>query len=134
MGVATMRVPTIFTAVDRFSGVVSKMTATTSAFGRTAEAAAMRTSRRFNSAGTTMLYTGAAIATGLGYAVNEAVKFEKAMATVSTTIDNTTPEMMKGMSEEVLAMSKRIPKSIESSQLKIIQRIKTKWQVPALNW
>jgi TP901 family phage tail tape measure protein len=89
------------------------MTATTAAFGRTAEAAAMRTSRRFNSAGTTMLYTGAAIATGLGYAVNEAVKFEKAMATVSTTIDNTTPEMMKGMGEEVLAMSKRIPKSIE---------------------
>ena len=112
MGVATMRVPTIFTAIDRFSGVVSKMAATTSAFGRTAEAAAMRTSRRFNSAGTTMLYTGAAIATGLGYAVNEAVKFEKAMATVSTTIDNTTPEMMKKMGEEVLDMSKRIPKPI----------------------
>jgi len=112
MGVATMRVPTIFTAVDRFSGVVSKMTATTAAFGRTAEAAAMRTSRRFNAAGTTMLYTGAAIATGLGYAVNEAVKFEKAMATVSTTIDNTTPEMMRKMGEEVLDMSKRIPKPI----------------------
>lgn len=112
MGVATMRVPTIFTAVDRFSSVVSRMTATTSAFGRTAEAAAMRTSRRFNSAGTSMLYTGAAIATGLGYAVNEAVKFEKAMATVSTTLDNTTPEMMRGMGEEVLAMSKIIPKSI----------------------
>lgn len=113
MGVATMRVPTIFTAVDRFSGVVSKMTATSAAFGRTTEAAAMRASRRFNSAGTTMLYTGAAIALGLGYAVNEAVKFEKAMATVSTTIDNTTPEMMKGMGEEILAMSKNIPKSIE---------------------
>lgn len=112
MGVATMRVPTIFTAVDRFSGVVSKMTATTAAFGRTAEAAAMRTSRKFNSAGTTMLYTGAAIATGLGYAVNEAVKFEKAMATVSTTIDNTTPEMMRQMGDEVLAMSKRIPKPL----------------------
>lgn len=113
MAIATMRVPTVFTAIDKFSSVVSKMTATTANFGRTAEAAAMRTSRRFNSAGTTMLYTGAAIATGLGYAVNEAVKFEKAMATVSTTIDNTTPEMMKGMGEEVLAMSKRIPKSIE---------------------
>lgn len=112
MAISTMRVPTIFTAVDRFSSVVSRMTATTAAFGKTAEAAAMRTSRRFNSAGTTMLYTGAAIATGLGYAVNEAVKFEKAMATVSTTIDNTTPEMMKKMGEEVLDMSKRIPKAI----------------------
>lgn len=112
MAIAQMRVPTIFTAVDKFSAVVSKMTAGTAAFGRTAEAAAMRTSRRFNSAGTTMLYTGAAIATGLGYAVNEAIKFEKAMATVSTTIDNTTPEMMKQMGEDVLAMSKTIPKSI----------------------
>lgn len=112
MGVATMRVPTIFTAVDRFSSVVSRMSATSAAFGRTTQAAAMRTSRSFNTAGTSMLYTGAAIATGLGYAVNEAVKFEKAMATVSTTIDNTTPEMMAKMGEEVLTMSKRIPKSI----------------------
>jgi TP901 family phage tail tape measure protein len=83
MGVATMRVPTVFTAIDRFSGVVSKMTATTAAFGRTAEAAAMRTSRRFNSAGTTMLYAGAAIATGLGYAINEAMKYESAVASLA---------------------------------------------------
>ncbi len=112
MAIATMRVPTIFSAVDRFSSVVGKMTATTANFGRTAEAAAMRTSRKFSSAGTNMLSSGVTIAAGLGLAVNEAVKFEKAMATVSTTIDNTTPEMMKQMGEEVLQMSKKIPKPI----------------------
>jgi TP901 family phage tail tape measure protein len=111
MAVATMRVPTIFTAVDRFSSVVSRMTGGVNAFGRTAEAAAMRTSRQFNSAGNAMLGAGVGLATGLGYAVNEAVKFEKAMATVSTTIDST-PESMKSMSNEVLAMARTIPKPI----------------------
>lgn len=108
MGVATMRVPTIFTAVDRFSSVVSKMTMGVSAFGKTAEAAAMRTSRKFNSVGTDMLTAGATVAVGLGYAINEAVKFEKAMSNVSTTIDST-PELMKNMSDSILEMSKKIP-------------------------
>lgn len=112
MAVATMKVPTIFYAVDRFSDVVSKMTRKTAAFGKTAQAAAMRTSRTLNSAGTSMLTAGAGIAVGLVYAVNEAVKFEKAMGNVSTTIDNTNPQMMKQMGEEVLAMAKRIPKPI----------------------
>ncbi|APZ82854.1 putative tail length tape-measure protein [Flavobacterium phage FL-1] len=105
MGVATMRVPTIFTAVDHFSGVVSRMTAGTAAFGRTAEAAAMRASRRFNSAGTTMLYTGAAIATGLGYAVNEAMKYEKAVASLAAVTGTETGSMNKQI--EDLAISSR---------------------------
>lgn len=112
MAVATMRVPTIFYAVDRFSDVVSRMTRTTAAFGQTAQAAAMRSSRAFNTAGTNMLTAGVGMAVGIGYAVNEAVKFEKAMANVSTTIDNTNPQMMKQMGDEVLAMAKRIPKPI----------------------
>lgn len=111
MPVATMKVPTIFTAVDRFSGVVSRMSKSVSAFGDTAQASAMRTSRGLNSAGNTMLGAGIGLATGLGYAINEAVKFEKAMATVSTTIDST-PESMRQMSDEVLKMSKTIPKPI----------------------
>jgi TP901 family phage tail tape measure protein len=108
MGVAAMKVPTIFLAVDRFSDVVTRMTAKTSAFGATAEAAAMRTSRSFNRAGTNMLGAGVGMAVGIGYAVNEAVKFEKAMANVSTTIDST-PQLMKQMSNSVLDMSKKIP-------------------------
>ena len=103
-----MRVPTVFTAVDRFSDVVSKMTRSTAAFGKTAEAAAMRTSRKLNDAGTGMLSVGAGMAVGIGLAVNEAVKFEKAMANVSTTIDST-PELMKQMSDSVLEMATRVP-------------------------
>lgn len=108
MALTAMRVPTVFTAVDRFSQVVSRMTGSATAFGRSAEAAAMRTSRRFNTAGTSMLTAGAGMAVGIGLAVNEAVKFEKAMANVSTTIDST-PELMKEMSNSVLEMATRIP-------------------------
>jgi TP901 family phage tail tape measure protein len=108
MALTAMRVPTVFTAVDRFSSVVSKMTRSTTAFGKSAEAAAMRSSRRFSDAGTSMLSAGAGMAVGIGLAVNEAVKFEKAMANVSTTIDST-PELMKQMSDSVLQMSTKIP-------------------------
>jgi len=108
MAVATMKVPTIFYAVDRFSDVVSKMTRKTAAFGETAQAAAMRTSRSFNSAGTNMLSAGVGMAIGIGYAVNEAVKFEKAMANVDTTIDSF-PGQIKAMGNSVLEMSKKMP-------------------------
>jgi TP901 family phage tail tape measure protein len=112
MAVATMKVPTIFVAIDRFSDVVDKMTRKTTMFGSAASAAAMRTSSKFNAAGTSLLSSGAVMGVGIGLAVNEAVKFEKAMATVSTTIDST-PELMKKMGNEVLALSKIIPKPTE---------------------
>ena len=108
MAVATMKVPTIFYAVDRFSDVVSKMTRKTAAFGETAQAAAMRTSRTLNSAGTNMLSAGVGMAVGIGYAVNEAVKFEKAMANVDTTIDSF-PGQIKAMGNSVLEMAKTMP-------------------------
>ena len=108
MAVATMKVPTIFYAVDRFSDVVSKMTRKTAAFGETAQAAAMRSSRAFNSAGTNMLSAGVGMAVGIGYAVNEAVKFEKAMANVDTTIDSF-PGQIKAMGNSVLEMAKTMP-------------------------
>ena len=111
MAIAAMRVPTIFYAVDRFSDVVSRMSARTAAFGQTAEAAAMRTSRGFNKAGTNMLTAGVGIAAGIGLAVNEAAKFEKSMANISTTIDST-PESMKKMGDAILKISQDIPVSI----------------------
>lgn len=111
MGLTAMRVPTIFTAVDRFSGVVSRMTGSVSAFGQTAQASSLRASRQLNNVGTSMLTTGTSAAVGLGVMVNEAMKFEKAMANVNTTIDDS-PEVLKSMSEEVLKMAKRIPKPI----------------------
>lgn len=103
-----MKVPTIFTAVDRFSHVVDRMSKSASAFGATAQASAMRTSRQLSSMGTSMLTAGVVMATGIGYAVNEASKFEKSMSNVSTTIDST-PELMKSMSDSVLNMAKKLP-------------------------
>ena len=107
-----MRVPTIFTAVDKFSNVVDKMTRKTTMFSNAAGAAAMRTSTKFNQAGTTMLTTGTIMGAGIGVAVNEAMKFEKAMSNVSTTIDST-PALMKQMGDGVLALSKKIPIPLE---------------------
>ena len=103
-----MKVPTIFTAVDRFSHVVDRMSKSASAFGATAQASAMRTSRQLSSMGTSMLTAGVVMATGIGYAVNEAAKFEKSITNVSTTIDST-PELMKSMSDSVLNMAKKLP-------------------------
>lgn len=114
MGVATMKVPTIFTAIDRFSSVVDKMTKKTANFGAVAQASAMRTSRKFNEAGNSMLASGTVMAGGIGIAVNEAMKFEKSMANVSTTIDST-PASMRKMSTEVMNMAKKTP--IPISQL-----------------
>ena len=116
MAVATMKVPTIFYAVDRFSDVVSKMTRKTAAFGETAQAAAMRSSRAFNSAGTNMLSAGVGMAVGIGYAVNEAVKFEKSMANISTLTENT-PAQMKAIGDSILEMSKKTPIAISDLTL-----------------
>lgn len=116
MATAVMRVPTIFTAVDRFSGVVSKMTAGTAAFGQTAQAAAMRASRGFNRAGTTMLYTGAAIATGLGYTVNEAMKYEKAIASLAAVTGTQTGAMnsqIEGLAKDSKRSAIEVAKSFE---------------------
>ncbi len=105
MAIAAMRVPTIFTAVDKFSAVVSKMAMSTSAFGKTAEAAAMRSSRRFNSAGTSMLTAGVVMAAGIGYVANEAMKFEDKMANINTIL-NVTPGKLNDIKESIFKVGK----------------------------
>lgn len=108
MSIAAMRVPTVFTAVDRFSSVVNTMTRNAGKMNSAMQGASMRTSKVLSTAGTSMLSAGVGIASGIGLVVNEAGKFEKAMANVSTTIDST-PESMRQMSEAVLSMAKRTP-------------------------
>lgn len=111
MAVATMRVPTVFLAIDKFSDVVTKMTRKNMMFGRSAQAAAMRTSRQLNSVGNSMLGAGIGIATGIGYAVNEAAKFEKSISNISTLTENT-PAQMKYIGDRILDISKKIPVAI----------------------
>lgn len=79
----TMRVPTIFTAVDKFSDVVNRMSGNVSAFGNTAEAASMRASRKMNAFGNNMLTLGVGMATGIGLAINQASKYETAIASLA---------------------------------------------------
>ena len=112
MGVSTMRVPTIFTAVDRFSSVVSKMTRKTALFGETAAGAAMRTSKKFNDAGTKMLATGAVMAVGIGYAASKAMHFEDQMGKINTVL-HLTPDKMRIVSKEVRNMAKHSVNSFD---------------------
>lgn len=94
-----MKVPTIFTAVDRFSHVVDRMSKSASAFGATAQASAMRTSRRLSSMGTSMLTTGATIGVGLGLAIDQSIKYEKAIASLAAVTGTKTGSMNKQIEE-----------------------------------
>ena len=76
-------VPSVFTAVDKFSGPVNKMS-------RNAESSMARMERKFRKVGDTAFsvsrksaMVGAAILTPLVLATREAVKFESAMAGVA---------------------------------------------------
>jgi TP901 family phage tail tape measure protein len=108
MAIAALRVPTVFTAIDRFSDVVTRMTAKTSAFGASAEAAAMRTSRSFNRAGTNMLTAGVGMAVGIGYAVNEAVKYEAAIASLAAV----TGTSVGAMNQQIESLGKETKRSV----------------------
>jgi TP901 family phage tail tape measure protein len=113
MAVARMRVPTIFTAVDKFSGVVTRMTRSVSAFGETAQASAARTSRQFNRVGTSLLTAGVGIAIGLGYAVNEAVKFEDRIANIGTLLPELNNIQLEGVGKKLLEIAKGTSKPIQ---------------------
>jgi len=108
---ATMRIPTEFTAIDKFTSVVSKMTSGVSNFSNTATAGIDRFNKRANKVAGQMAVAGGAIVAPLGLAVNSASDFEKSMSNVSTLIDTTTEDMGK-MGKEVLAVAKKIPKPI----------------------
>lgn len=88
MAVATMRVPTIFTAVDKFSDVVSRMTAGTTKFSKTASSAVMRVDNKVNGLWNSMNnMSQLAIGGGLGglfyYAGKDIKDFEVKIASLS---------------------------------------------------
>lgn len=105
-------VPSIFTAVDKFSGPVNKMS-------KNAESSMARMERKFRKVGDRAFSVsrqsammGAAIIGPMGLMANSAVKFEEKMSNVSTLIDTTQEDMSK-MGEEVLKLSKRLPVPID---------------------
>lgn len=107
-----MRIPTTFTAVDKFSSVVKNMTAGVSNFSKKTSASIDRFNRKANNAANGMAIAGGAITGAFGLAVNSSSNFEKSMSNVSTLVD-TNSESMEQMSKDVLKLSKTLPVPIE---------------------
>ncbi len=112
---STMRVPTIFTAVDNFSSVVKKMTAGVSNFNGTTSSAIDRFNRKANAAANSMAVAGTAIIAPLGVAVNAAIKFEDKMTDVAKTT-GLSAEESDAYGKAILDMSKKTRTSISALQ------------------
>ena len=110
-----MRIPTEFTAIDKFSSVVQKMTAGTKNFGNTSSAAVERFNAKANKVAANMAIAGTAIIAPLGIAVNAAIGFEDKMADVAKTTGLNTSES-EAYGKAILDMSKKTRTSISALQ------------------
>lgn len=100
-----MRIPTEFTAIDKFSSIVSKMSGTVSKFANSTTASIDRVNKRINSTANTMAIGGAAIAAPLAFAVNKAIDFEDKMADVGKTTGLSGKDL-EDYGKSILGMSK----------------------------
>lgn len=112
---AALTVPTIFTAVDKMSSVLSKMQGNVGKFATETEKKYAAMSRRMQNIqsnasqiGIAAGIAGAAIMVPLGASVKKAVEFEDQMANVATLVD-TTKENMTQMGNEVLNSFVKLP-------------------------
>lgn len=119
MGTASLTIPTIFTAVDRFSSTVGKMGNNLSLFNSKAQRhylklyeSADRVAKTSKTIAQSSLIGGLAITTPLILASKEAVNFQKQMGNVSTLVD-TNKESMTSMGSEVLKIFRKVPVPLE---------------------
>lgn len=112
---ATIKIPTTFTAVDKFSGVVKQMTSNVSGFGEKTTAAIDRFNAKANKIAGGMAMAGGAIIAPLGLAVNRAIDFEDKMADVAKTT-GLSGDKLANFSNEILNMSKKTRSSISDLQ------------------
>jgi TP901 family phage tail tape measure protein len=112
-------IPSVFTAVDKLSGPVSKMGKSVQDFATESQDAVARSNRRFRKLGDTAFdvagksaLIGTAIIAPLGLAAKAAIDFEDKMSNVSTLIDPTR-ESMEKMGQELLSIAKKVPVPIE---------------------
>jgi TP901 family phage tail tape measure protein len=112
-------IPTVFSAIDKFTGPVQKMEKSVSRMAKGTDAAFDRMDRKFrrtagqmNKVGSKMMVAGGLIAAPLALGVREAIKFEEKMANVSTLIDTNT-ESLEDMGDKVLKMATKLPVPIE---------------------
>lgn len=101
MGAATLKVPTIFTAVDKMSSVFDRMGKKARTFNE-----------KLSSIGNAAAIGGIAIVTAMGVAVNSAVKFEDKMADVAKTT-GLSGKPLDDYGKSLLSMSKKTRTSIE---------------------
>ncbi len=112
-------IPSIFSAVDKFSSPVKKMSRSVERFGEKGAAAVARLERKFRKVQKTAANVarktailGLAIAAPLVIATKQAIDFEKQMSNVATLVDTNT-ESMQAMSAAVLDTATRVPVAIE---------------------
>jgi TP901 family phage tail tape measure protein len=106
MGIAAMRVPTVFVAIDRFSDVVDKMTRKTSKFSDDTAAAMSRAGSKMRSVGSNMMIASGAMLGALAVPLNRAIEFEDQMASINTLLlldDNG----IKKLGDDILSMAKK---------------------------
>lgn len=118
----SLKVPTIFTAIDRMTMPLEKMAKSVGAFGRDAESAAARVERRFRKIGDaaqevakTSFIIGTAIAAPLVIAAKSAIDFEDRMADVAKTT-GLVGKPLETLSNQLLDLAPNTRTSIEELQ------------------
>lgn len=108
---ASIKIPTIFTAVDKFSDVVKGMVKTNDKM----VASLSRVRVKMDNVSRNSAVGGAAIAGGLGIALNSATKFEDKMADVAKTT-GLEGDALDSLGGSILDMSKKTRSSIDDLQ------------------
>lgn len=108
-----MKVPTIFTAVDRFSHVVDTMNRNVTSFGKAAEGASMRIGRKMDAVGKSMMATSAIMVASLAYPTNKALEFEDQIASIGTLLPNLDSKGLTKLGDEILAMANKTSTPIQ---------------------
>lgn len=86
----TFTIPTIYTAIDKFSAPVAKMATKAQAFGIKAEASLSRLDRKMRPIGKQAAIVGTAALAPLAFVANEARKYEDAVAGFRTIVSDLT--------------------------------------------
>ena len=113
MAIATMRVPTVFTAVDKFSHVVSKMTGSVNSFSKTAYSAVSRVDHKVNGIWSSMNgLTQLAVAGGLGGLFYSAGKDIANYETKIASLAAVTGTKIGAMNKEIESLGKETKRSV----------------------
>lgn len=105
-------IPSIFTAVDKFSSPVREMGRNMERFIAKSEISMRRLGSSSRNVAMETTLAGAAILAPLGLAAKAAENFEAKMSNVSTLVD-TSKESMSEMGEKLLEIATRVPKPID---------------------